>query len=322
MIWIGAILVLEGKMTIGQLIAFRILSGYVTSPLLRLTSLWQNFQETSLSLERLSDIVDHPNESENSGSPLPPLPPIAGAIIFENINFRFTPASPLKLTNINLEIPAGHFVGITGTSGSGKRSLIKLLTRLFPPSNGVIKKDGYDISKVDLYSLRTQIGVVPQDCLLFNGTVQQNIALAKPDASFTDICKVSRMADAHNFIQGLDLGYNTLVGEKGSNLSGGQRQRIVIARSLLTEAKVLLLDEATSSLDIDSERRVINNIRDTYSDRTVIFISHRLANIKDADQILVLHNGSISERGKHQDLLQLNGRYKTLYQQQGESINV
>ena len=170
--------------------------------------------------------------------------------------------------------------------------------------------------------MRTQIGVVPQDCLLFNGTVQQNIALAKPDASFTDICKVATMADAHNFIQDLDLGYNTLVGEKGSNLSGGQRQRIVIARSLLKESNVLLLDEATSSLDIDSERRVTNNIKDAYRDKTIICVSHRLANIKDADQILVLHNGSISERGNHQELLQLNGRYKTLYQQQGESINV
>ncbi len=196
-------LVLEGKMTLGQLIAFRILSGYVTSPLLRLASLWQNFQETALSLERLSDIVDHREEIEIAGENLPPIPPLQGAISYEGVNFRFGSSGPLQLLNVNFEIPAGSFIGIVGSSGSGKSTLLKLLTRLFDPLEGTIRIDGYDIAKVDLYSLRSQVGVVPQDSLLFDGTVQANIALTRPDASFEEITGAAQVACAHDFIQAL-----------------------------------------------------------------------------------------------------------------------
>ena len=237
-IWFGAMLVLEGKMTLGQLIAFRILSGYVTSPLLRLASLWQNFQETALSLERLSDIVDHREEIEIAGENLPPIPPLQGAISYEGVNFRFGSSGPLQLLNVNFEIPAGSFVGIVGSSGSGKSTMLKLLTRLFDPLEGTIRIDGYDIAKVDLYSLRSQVGVVPQDSLLFDGTVQANIALTRPDASFEEITGAAQVACAHDFIQALPGGYSSSVGERGSALSGGQRQRMAIARMVLKRPRL------------------------------------------------------------------------------------
>jgi ATP-binding cassette subfamily B protein len=193
-LWVGAGLVLQGKLTLGQLIAFRILSGYVTSPLLRLATLWQNFQETALSLERLSDIVDHPQEIEIAGENLPPLPPISGAISYERVNFRFASSGQLQLLNVDFSIPAGSFVGIVGSSGSGKSTLLKLLTRLYDPLDGTIRLDGNDISKVDLYSLRRQIGVVPQDSLLFDGTIQENISLTRPDADFEEITEAAKVA--------------------------------------------------------------------------------------------------------------------------------
>ena len=315
-IWMGAMLVLDGKLTLGQLIAFRILSGYVTSPLLRLATLWQNFQETALSLERLSDIVDNPQEIEITGRELPPLPPINGAITYESVDFRFSNKGPLQLLNVNFEISAGNFVGIVGSSGSGKSTLIKLITRLFDPIEGKIRIDGFDISKVDLYSLRTQLGVVPQDSLLFDGSVQENIALTRPDANFEDICKAAKIACADEFIQSLPRGYNSPVGERGAGLSGGQRQRIAIARMILKKPKLLVLDEATSALDIDTEKRLISNLMETYSNSTVMFVSHRLNTLCSADQILVMHQGVLEEIGTHSELMSLGGRYATLFRQQ------
>ncbi len=315
-IWIGATLVLNGEMTLGQLIAFRILSGYVTSPLLRLASLWQNFQETSLSLERLSDIVDQPEEIEITGKDLPLLPPIKGAIDYEGINFRFGKKGPLQLLNINLSVQAGEFVGIVGSSGSGKSTLLKLLTRLFDPIEGTIRVDGNDISKVDLYSLRSQVGLVPQDSLLFDGTIQANIALARPEASFDEICHSAKIACAHDFIQELPSGYNSPVGERGSGLSGGQRQRIAIARMVLKKPKLLVLDEATSALDVDTEQQLTKNLAEEYQKSTVLFITHRLGTLKNANTILVMHQGALVEKGSHNELMELDGRYATLYRQQ------
>ena len=315
-IWLGAMLVLEGEMTLGQLIAFRILSGYVTSPLLRLASLWQNFQETALSLERLSDIVDHRKEIEIAGENLPPIPPLQGSISYEGVNFRFASNGPLQLLNVNFEIPAGSFVGIVGSSGSGKSTMLKMLTRLFDPLEGTICIDGYDIGKVDLYSLRSQIGVVPQDSLLFDGTVQANIALSKPDASFEEISSAAQVACAHDFIQALPGGYSSSVGERGSALSGGQRQRIAIARMVLKRPRLLVLDEATSALDVDTEQQVTRNLAEVYRGSTVLFITHRLGSLRHADHILVMHQGSLVEQGTHSELLKLRGRYSTLYQQQ------
>ena len=315
-IWYGAILVLDGKLTLGQLIAFRILSGYVTSPLLRLASLWQNFQETALSLERLSDVVDHPEEIEITGENLPPIPPIKGSINYDSVSFRFSNSGPMQLLNVNLSIDKGSFIGIVASSGSGKSTLLKLLTKLYEPENGTIRIDNYDISKVDLYSLRSQIGVVPQDSLLFDGSVQANIGLTRPDANFEDIQKAAKIACADDFIETLPSGYSSSVGERGSALSGGQRQRIAIARMVLKRPKLLILDEATSALDVDTEQRLTRNLAEEYKESTVLFITHRLGSLKHADKIFVMHEGSLVEEGNHETLIALSGRYATLYKQQ------
>jgi len=319
-LWVGAGLVLQGKLTLGQLIAFRILSGYVTGPLLRLATLWQNFQETALSLERLSDIVDHPQEIEIAGEQLPPLPPILGAIRYERVNFRFGSSGPLQILNVDVDIPAGSFVGIVGSSGSGKSTMLKLLTRLYDPLEGTIRMDGYDISKVDLYSLRRQIGVVPQDSLLFDGTVQENIALTRPDADFEAIMAAAKVACAHDFIQQLPAGYSSSVGERGAGLSGGQRQRLAIARMVLKQPRLLVLDEATSALDVDTEQQLTRNLSEAYRGRTVLFITHRLGTLRHADLILVMHEGALVEQGTHEDLMAIGGRYATLFRQQEAAL--
>lgn len=317
-LWVGAYLVLDGKLTLGALIAFRIIAGYVTAPLLRLTQLWQNFQETGLSLERLSDILDHPQEQEAENRSQIPMPDINGTVRYENISFRFAPSGPMQLVNINLEFPAGQFTGIVGQSGSGKSTLMKLLPRLYSPESGRILIDQYDISKVELYSLRRQVGIVPQDSLLFEGTIQDNIALTHPDADTESILEAARIACAHEFIMDLPVGYNTRVGERGSSLSGGQRQRIAIARTILQNPRLLILDEATSALDYDTEAQVCQNLMKWAQGRTVFFITHRLSTIRKAERILVMDRGGVVESGTHRELLDLKGRYYCLYQQQGE----
>lgn len=315
-LWFGASLVLEGKLTLGQLIAFRILSGYVTTPILRLSSLWQNFQETALSLERLGDIVDHPEEIEITGENLPPMPSIEGKIEYGNLSFRFGKSGPLQLSNVNFLINPGEFVGIVGSSGSGKSTLLKLITKLYEPTEGFIKIDNYDISKIDLYSLRSQIGVVPQDSLLFDGTVQANISLTKPQASFEEVVEAAKLACADEFIELLPSGYSSPVGERGSALSGGQRQRVAIARMILKNPNLLILDEATSALDVDTEKRLIKNITDNYKHKTILYITHRIGSMIHADKILVMNQSNLVEEGSHSELINLGGRYATLYKQQ------
>ncbi|MEY2983841.1 MAG: hypothetical protein RLZZ568_458 [Cyanobacteriota bacterium] len=315
-LWVGASLVLDGDLTLGQLIAFRIIASYVTSPILRLTKLWQNFQETALSLERLADIVDTPQESERDRQNIP-MPEIEGEVKFESVNFRFKNQGPLQLTNINLSFPAGTFVALVGQSGAGKSTLTKLLSRLYEPAAGRILVDGLDIGKVELYSLRRQIGVVPQETLLFEGTVQENIALTNPDASTEQIIHAAKVAAAHDFIMTLPNGYNTRVGERGSTLSGGQRQRIAIARSVLQRPRILVLDEATSALDYITEQQVCINLGDVFKGHTVFFITHRLSSVRSADVIVMMDQGSVVEQGTHETLMALKGRYYYLYQQQG-----
>ena len=315
-LWVGASLVLKGEMTLGQLIAFRILASYVTSPLLRMANLWQNFQETALSLERLADIVDHPQELEITGEQKPPIPPIVGQVEYSGVSFRFAEQGKLQLMNVGFEIPAGSFIGVVGSSGSGKSTLLKLLTRLYEPTEGLIRIDGNDISKVDLYSLRAQIGVVPQDSLLFDGTVLSNIALTRPDAGFEEVVLAAQVACAHDFIQAMPSGYSSSVGERGAGLSGGQRQRLAIARMILRRPRLLVLDEATSALDVDTERRLTANLMELYRGSTVFFITHRLASLKNADHILVMDQGALVEQGNHEQLMDLDGRYATLYHQQ------
>ena len=319
-LWVGSYLVLDGKLTLGQLIAFRIISGYVTSPLLRLTQLWQNFQETALSLERIADILDTPMESTDIDRGNIPMPTIRGKVKFDNVSFRFAPTGPLNLDGVSLEFAAGKFIGIVGQSGSGKSTLMKLLPRLYPLESGRILVDDYDIAKVELYSLRQQIGIVPQDTLLFEGSVQENIALNYPDATTDQIIQAAKVAYAHDFIMELPNGYNSSVGERGSGLSGGQRQRIAIARTILQNPRLLILDEATSALDYESENHVCANIADAFAGRTVFFITHRLTTIRNADIILMMDRGIVSELGTHEELMALQGRYYCLYQQQESQL--
>ncbi|OBQ34720.1 MAG: hypothetical protein AN487_17415, partial [Anabaena sp. CRKS33] len=314
-LWVGAYLVLKQELTLGELIAFRIISSYVTTPILRLAQIWQNFQETGLSLERLSDIVDSPQEAEIDKNNIP-LPPIIGAVKYENVSFRFAASGPLQLTNVTVEFPAGQFVGIVGQSGSGKSTMMKLLLRLYETESGRILVDGYDIAKVELYSLRRQIGVVPQDTLLFDGTVQENIALTNPEATTEEVIEAAQIAVAHEFIMSLPQGYNTRVGERGSALSGGQRQRIAIARSVLQRPKLLVLDEATSALDYPTEKQICLNLARAFKDSTVFFITHRLNTVSNADTIVVMDNSRMIEQGSHQELMAAKGHYFYLYQQQ------
>lgn len=317
---VGAFLVLKGELSLGQLIAFRIISGYVTSPLLRLMQLWQNFQQTALSLERLADIIDTPQEASEFDRQNIPMPTIKGQVLYEDLCFRFGTTGAMQLNNINLEMPAGKFIGIVGQSGSGKSTMMKLLPRLYEPASGRILIDGYDISKVELYSLRSQIGIIPQDTLLFDGTVQDNIALVRPDATSEEIVEAARLAIAHEFIMSLPNGYNSTVGERGSALSGGQRQRIAIARTILQNPQMLILDEATSALDYDTERQVCLNLTSAFKGRSVFFITHRLGTVQHADMILLMDKGSVVEKGTHAELMSLRGRYYCLYKQQDAAL--
>tara|TARA_Y100000589_G_scaffold331488_1_gene385254 strand:- start:5051 stop:8041 length:2991 start_codon:yes stop_codon:yes gene_type:complete len=315
---VGSFLVINGNLTLGQLIAFRIISGYVTTPLLRLSNVYQNFQQTNISLERLSDIIDTPQESTDTDKNNIPMPYIKGDISIEDISFRFNEKGALNLSNVNLSIDSGQFVAIVGQSGSGKSTLTKLLSRLYEPLQGKISIDNVDISKVELYSLRRQIGIVPQDSILFDGTVQDNIALTNPEASVEEIVNAATIASAHDFIMELPSGYATKVGERGSNLSGGQRQRIAIARSILQNPNILIMDESTSALDFETERKVSLNLMEYFRGKTVLFITHRLNSIVHADKIVLMHEGRLEEQGTHLDLMSLEGRYYSLYRQQGK----
>ena len=315
-LWIGASMVLQGDLSLGQLIAFRIISGYVTQPLLRLSGIWQRIQELRVSFERLGDVVDTPMESDEVDQGKVALPSIQGRIRFDNVSFRFAPHKPDVLSHVNLEIEPGSFVAIVGQSGSGKSTLMKLLSRLYAPREGRVLVDGYDIAKVELYSLRRQIGIVPQDPLLFSGSVQDNISLTSPDSRSEDVVAAAEVACAHEFIMELPEGYSSDVGERGAGLSGGQRQRVAIARTLLSRPKLVIMDEATSALDYENERRISENLRVQLQDCTVLYITHRLSTVKRADQIVMMHQGAVVEQGTHQQLMEAKGRYYALYRQQ------
>ncbi|KZR63601.1 MULTISPECIES: peptidase domain-containing ABC transporter [Prochlorococcus] len=315
-IGLGAWLVLRNELTLGQLIAFRIISGYVTQPMLRLASTWQSFQEMSLSLERVGDVVNQPLEiSENEEGNII-IPPIKGRIVADAVGFAYSSSSTPVLSSVSLEIEAGTFVGLVGQSGCGKSSFLKMVPRLYIPTQGRILIDGFDIAKVDLYSLRKQLGFVPQDCMLFEGTVFSNIALGDPQAESERVLAMSKIACAHEFIMTLPYGYNTPIGEKGAGLSGGQRQRISLARMLLEDPNMVILDEATSALDVDTEKQVVSNLRAHFKNKTMLMITHRLSTLVDADQIIVMHDGRIDSIGNHKELMKKKGRYFALYQSQ------
>ena len=319
-LWVGAYLVIKGDLTIGQLIAFRIISGYVIGPLLNLATSWQSFQGVALSIERLSDVVDATSEAGDREIDQLPLPPVAGEVCFQDVDFRFSDSTPLVVRNVSFTIPAGAFVGIVGRSGSGKSTIMKLLPRLYNPEAGRILIDGFDISKLQLGSIRRQIGIVPQDSLLFDGSVRDNITLTVPDATTDEIVAAARVACAHDFIMDLPEGYATRVGERGGNLSGGQRQRLAIARAVLQRPSLLILDEATSALDYLTERQVCLNLKHAFEGSTVFFITHRLSTIRSSDTILMMDAGALVEQGTHQELLELEGRYFALYSQQESDL--
>ena len=320
-LWVGAYLVIKGELTIGQLIAFRIISGYVVGPLLNLATSWQSFQGVALSIERLSDVVDATAEGSDHEADQLPLPPVAGEVNFQGVDFRFNEGAPLVVKNVSFSVPAGSFAGIVGRSGSGKSTIMKLLPRLYEPEAGRILIDGFDIGKLQLGSVRRQIGIVPQDSLLFEGSVRDNITLTVPDASSEEIIAAARVACAHDFIMELPDGYATRVGERGGNLSGGQRQRLAIARAVLQRPALLILDEATSALDYLTERQVCLNLKKEFEGSTVFFITHRLSTIRSADTILMMDSGSLVEKGTHQELLEMEGRYFALYSQQEADLD-
>jgi ATP-binding cassette subfamily B protein len=317
-LWFGAHLVIKHQFTIGQLIAFQMLSARVTAPLLRLVQLWQNLQQVLLSVDRIGDILNVAPEAE-SGTGLV-LPPLKGQVSFEQVFFRYQPHIEPVLRGISFNVEPGQFIGIVGRSGSGKSTLSKLLQRLYQIESGRILIDGFDIKSADLASLRQQTAVVLQEDFLFNGSILENITLGDPEITAQEVVEAARLAVAHDFISELPYGYETNVGERGTALSGGQRQRIALARLFLSSAPILILDEATSALDSETEQQVLQNLQAVSTNRTVFLIAHRFAPLKRADLILVLERGVIAERGTHAQLLEQKGLYWSLYQRQQANV--
>ena len=312
-IYFGVTQVFENKMTIGQLIAFQMFAFQLTVPILRLVHMWQDFQQARLPLERLGDIINTPSEVEGASLKLANL---KGEIVFKDVSFRYYSDDPYVLKNVGFKIYPGQLIGIVGRSGSGKSTTAKLIQRLYLPTEGSIYIDGVDIKQLSPSFLRSRIGVVPQESFLFSGTVRENIAIAKPGASMEEIVKAAILAGAHEFIQEMPLGYDTLIEEGGRSLSGGQRQRIAIARALILNPGILIFDEATSALDYESERIILDSIRRLKGTRTIIFISHRLSFMRECDMVIVLDKGDIVEMGTHETLMKRGGLYAHLYKQQ------
>lgn len=319
LLWYGGHMVIRGEMTVGQLIAFQMLAGQAGAPLLRLVGMWQTFQQSILSAERLGDIITTAPESAYRQPQQQAVPAnLQGTITFREVTFRYLPDAPHVLNGISLQIPAGTKVGIVGRSGSGKSTLTKLVQRLYLPDGGQIEMDGCNIAALDSGWLRRQIGVVLQENYLFNGTVRENIALARPSSSMEEVITAATIAGAHEFILELPEGYDTSVGERGAALSGGQRQRIAIARALLTNPKILIFDEATSALDYQSERIIMQNMSQITAGRTALLIAHRLSTVRRCDLIIVMDKGQIVEQGTHEQLLNEKGLYYHLYKLQQE----
>ncbi len=313
-LWFGARLVMDGQLTVGQLVAFNMLAGQVSQPIIRVAQLWQDFQQFRISIQRLGDILNTKPESLSTSTP-EDLPPIKGAVMFEGVTFRYRPGEPEVLRDVSIAINAGQTIGLVGRSGSGKSTITKLIQRMHVPEHGRVLIDGIDIGLLDPAWLRQQIGVVLQDNILFNRSVRENIALSDPAMSMKRIIQAAQLAGAHEFILQLSRGYDTILEERGSNLSGGQRQRIAIARALATVPRILILDEATAALDYESERLFQNNLKLVARGRTVIIVAHRLSTIRHADRILVMDNGQIVEDGTHEQLVRRDGIYAALTRQ-------
>jgi ATP-binding cassette, subfamily B, bacterial HlyB/CyaB len=315
LLFFGAKLVIHGSLTVGELVAFNMLAGRVSAPVLRLSSLWQDFHQARLSVARLGDILNTPVEPSYNVTKTA-LPTLIGDIRFEHVTFRYRVDGPEILKDVNIDILAGQVVGIVGSSGSGKSTFAKLIERLHVPESGRVFVDGIDLAQVDTAWLRRQIGVVLQENVLFNATVRENIALANPSLPTEKLIAAARLAGAHDFILELPDGYDTMIGERGSTLSGGQRQRIAIARALVTNPRILIFDEATSALDYERERIIQDNMREIVKGRTVFIIAHRLMAVRVADRILTIERGRVAEDGTHDVLLRQRGRYAALYAMQ------
>lgn len=317
--WMGATLVIDNKMTVGELVAFNMLAGQISNPILRLAQLWNDFQQVGISMSRLGDILNTRTEIVGQKTRLPRL---EGAIAFDQVSFRYRPDAADVLRSISVQIQPGEMIGIVGRSGSGKSTLTKLAQRLYIPDRGRVLVDGQDIAIIDTTSLRQQIGVVLQENMLFNCSIRDNIALTNPTIHIDAIIESAKLAGAHDFICELAEGYDTMVGEHGTGLSGGQRQRIAIARALISNPRVLIFDEATSALDYESEAIIQANMRSISKGRTVLIIAHRLSAVRDAGRILVMERGQIVEIGSHEELLRNpQGIYTHLYNlQQGGAL--
>ena len=320
-LYFGALAVVGGAMTVGQLVAFNMLAGRVTGPILRLAQLWNDFQQARLSVQRLGDILNTPTEPQYNPNRAT-LKRVEGRIRFDQVRFRYRPDLRDVLTGIDLDIAPGQVVGVVGPSGSGKSTLAKLVQRMYVPAAGRVLVDGIDLATVDPGWLRQQVGVVLQENLLFNRSVRENIALSDPGMPFDRVVAAVRMAGAEEFISELPEGYDTLVGERGSNLSGGQRQRLAIARALVRNPRILIFDEATSALDYESERIIQQNMRKICEGRTVLIIAHRLSTVRHADRITTLQGGAVVEDGPHDELIRSGGAYARLWRiQSGETVS-
>ena len=312
-LWLGALEVIEGAMTVGGLVAFTMLAGRVAQPILRLAQLWQELQQTGVSIARLGDVLNARAEGAVSAARTQ-LPNLRGAIEFDQVRFRYRPEGPEVLRGVSFRVEPGEILGIVGRSGGGKSTVAKLIQRLYVPERGRVLIDGVDVALVDPTWLRRQIGVVLQEPRLFARSVRDNIALPDPGAPIETVMQAAKLAGAHEFILELPEGYDTLVGEQGATLSGGQRQRIAIARALMTNPRVLIFDEASSSLDYESERVVQDNMRFIAKGRTLIIIAHRLSAVRDASRIVVMEAGEVVEQGAHADLVKRpDGRYARLH---------
>jgi subfamily B ATP-binding cassette protein HlyB/CyaB len=315
-LYFGAKLVIEGTLTVGELVAFTMLSSRASQPVLRLAQMWQDFHQARLSVARLGDILNTTPEAPFK-STRAALPPIRGDVAFEHVTFRYRIDGPEILHDVNLRVPPGQIVGIVGASGSGKSTFARLVQRLCVPESGRVLVDGVDLAMVDTAWLRRQVGMVLQDNILFNCSVRENIALADPAMPMERVVAAARLAGAHDFILELQDNYDSIIGERGSSLSGGQRQRIAIARALVTDPHILIFDEATSALDYESERIIQQNMQHIAKGRTVFIIAHRLSTVRAADRIITLDRGRLIEDGTHDELVKTGGRYATLWRLQG-----
>ena len=315
-LYLGAKLVIEDGLSVGELVAFNILAGRVSAPVLRLAQIWQDFHQARLSVLRLGDILNATAEPTYVAARAR-LPAIRGRVTFDHVSFRYRIDGPEILHDVSLDVPAGQVVGIVGPSGSGKSTIAKLVQRLYVPESGRVLVDGMDLAMADPAWLRRQIGVVLQENVLFNRSVRENIALADPAMPMERVIAAASLAGAHEFILELPEGYDTVVGERGSTLSGGQRQRIAVARALVNDPRILIFDEATSALDYESERIIQHNMKEMARGRTVLVIAHRLSTVRVADRIVTLERGRLIEDGTHDTLIKTGGRYASLHRLQG-----